>query len=204
MEFNRRNWTRLKAPARSTLRDSLRSSLAALAAVLTSSGSGRGGRPLSVPPCSWFGRAFARGGSSGALVPPHLPAPAARVFRPARCRERPPRQGHWRASCPGTGRLRNRSLAGSAWLRPRAEARATRGRAGPPRASTLYVPGGLEGRARSGKHGDVSTAATEGSEERSEPRDRSVRGLRSRWWRRSRPPRTRAPFLDPERGVGSS
>jgi hypothetical protein len=36
------------------------------------------GRPLSVPPCCLWHRASARGGSSGALVSPHLPARAPR------------------------------------------------------------------------------------------------------------------------------
>jgi hypothetical protein len=44
--------------------------------VLASPGRGRGGRPLSAPPCCRFGRAFARGGSGGVLVSPHLPARA--------------------------------------------------------------------------------------------------------------------------------
>jgi len=39
------------------------------------------------------------------------------------------------------------------------------------------IRAGLKGAARSGKHGAASTGTTEGSEARSEPRDRSERGL---------------------------
>jgi hypothetical protein len=67
--------------------------LAALLASLTSLArlrclrrlTGSSERPLSVPPCGWLSRAFVRGGSSGVLVAPNLPARAPWWLRHAPC-----------------------------------------------------------------------------------------------------------------------